>query len=198
MYSLALTHNSATETTEYNIDKFQVDFVCSRNMSTDSGSCNASLYTYNKNKESNCWVIQNEATGLSVEYIPKIQPYTSDSYLLDRHSHFNYLYLLSLFNSSSGNDKDPIVRKHFDQVATELCKFPISSAYVDYSSVNQAINFQILFGKDVEFAIRKEFDDDLVAFSISYENHLVYMNMENINDFCIHLKAYLNKLNIHV
>lgn len=61
-------------------------------------------------------------------------------------------------------------------------------------------NFQLLFKDDVLLSVRKEVEenDDLVSFSISYKDQLVYVNTEELYTLKKHLENFLNKLNLNV
>lgn len=202
MYIIPLSYNNATESIERQFDRCQINSIYN-NTRHISSNCSELLSYPCVKLNTGETKIQNEAFHTSINYTPVIMPYTADEVKLNKISCFNFLSMrnsLDLQFKEYGKTPDENTLKCFTHMVAVFYNFPIIDSYIDYSFCNKAINFQLLFKDDVLLSVRKEIeeDDDLVSFSISYKDQLVYVDTEELYTLKKHLENFLNKLNLNV
>lgn len=202
MYIIPLPYNNATESIERQFDRCQINSIYNNTRHVSSNYSELLSYPCVKLNTGET-KIQNEHFHTSINYTPVIMPYTADEVKLNKISCFNILSMRNSFDrqfKEKGETPDENTLKCFTDMVTVFYNFPIIDSYIDYSFYNKAINFQLLFKDDILLSVRKEIeeDDDLVSFSISYKDQLVYVDTEELCTLKKHLENFLNKLNLNV
>lgn len=202
MYIIPLSYNNATESIERQFDRCQINSIYNNTRHISSNYSELLSYPCAKSNAGEI-IIQNEAFHTSINYTPVIMPYTADEVKLNKISCFNFLSMRNSFDlqfKENGEIPDENTLECFTRMAMAFYNFPIIDSCIDYSFYNKAINFQLLFKDDVLLSVRKEVEenDDLVSFSISYKDQLVYVDTEELYTLKKHLENFLNKLNLNV